>query len=744
MKIIKRVVPIFLSLLLFGYTVLACGPDFDHAYLVRGTETSFLATPEGNFLFELENISGKKKHEPSDDKEPLENTAAADINDLEEALIKANILEKPRQDAIRSYKDARLKILDYFNDYPIYTEYEWYGGTFRHHERLIGAKKRRPLNISLNLDSTIPEEFRLYIEGAVAYYNYDFNNAIELWIKILSLPADERQYRSVWASFMIGKSYISIRNQKQAIIYFIQTRNLANQGFKDSLNLSDESYGWQALAELELKDYKSAIKNYLQALDANSISWIFSDILQLDNKTLKDMVKDDIARQVLASWIISHTWDSFSYGKNETIENTIAYRFLKAIEDAKIKGPIKGADRIAWVYYDIGDFVSAKEWLVLSKNNTALSKWINIKLLLRDGKIDESIKALQSMVESFEVNDEWSLFYYKNKQDIVREINEGLGILHLSRDEYKMAFEILLRGAYWENIAYVAEKVLTPEELEDILIQYKNIDLPYNEDLGYSEFLEEPTLYKSLEYLLARRYARMGNWDKAVKYMPRKFKRWWFPKDDGIRYEDINLIDLTYNLKHYLENAENTRLAPLRRAENYYQAGLLMRKYGMELVGTELEPDWFVFGGGFEYDSSLEARFAILTEERDKVFYSKSWWKDELEEMKQRRNRLQTSRGFFDGTEDEEQRVLASMPEPLRRFHYRYKAADFMWKAAELLPDNDILKSKALYAGGTYLKIRYPQEADKFYKALIINCPDTDIAKEAKKVGWFPKDIEVE
>jgi hypothetical protein len=307
-----------------------------------------------------------------------------------------------------------------------------------------------------------------------------------------------------------------------------------------------------------------------------------------------------------------------------------------------------------------------------------------------------------------------------------------------------MAFEILLRGAYWENIAYVAEKVLTPEELEDILIQYKNIDLPNIEYLGYSEFLEEPTLYKSLEYLLARRYARMGNWDKAVKYMPRKFKRWWYIKGDGRRYEDINLVNLTYDMKRYLESAENVKLSHRMRAENYYQAGLLMRKYGMEIVGTELEPDWFVFGGGFEYDSSLETRFAILTEERDKVFYDKGWYKDGLEEMKQRRKRLQTSRGFFDGTKDEEKRVLASMPEPLRRFHYRYKAADFMWKAAELLPDNDILKSKALYAGGTYLKIRYPQEADKFYKALIINCPDTDIGKEAKKVGWFPKDIEVE
>ena len=248
MRKINIVIPVFLSLLLIGYTALACGPYFNDAYLVRGTERNFLAIPEGNFLFELENITGKKAKELKDDDEYQASTAKADINDLKQALIEANILEKPRNDAQNSYAGARLKIVDYFKNYPVYRKYEWYGGTFRHHERLVGATKRSPLNITLNLDSIIPEEFKLYIEGAIAYHNYDFNGAIEIWTAILNLPASERQYRSVWASFMIGKSYMSLRRQKEAIKYFIQTRTLAGQGFKDSLDLSDESYGWQALA----------------------------------------------------------------------------------------------------------------------------------------------------------------------------------------------------------------------------------------------------------------------------------------------------------------------------------------------------------------------------------------------------------------------------------------------------------------------------------------------------------------
>lgn len=38
----------------------ACGPSFDMAYLVRGSEGQLLAIPEGHFLYELELIAGKK------------------------------------------------------------------------------------------------------------------------------------------------------------------------------------------------------------------------------------------------------------------------------------------------------------------------------------------------------------------------------------------------------------------------------------------------------------------------------------------------------------------------------------------------------------------------------------------------------------------------------------------------------------------------------------------------------------
>lgn len=744
MKITKIIILTFLSLIFLSNPALACGPYFDAAYLVRGSEESFLAVPEGNFIFELENITGREFHKQRRSEGAEENTVDADLDDLKKALEMTNLSLKDQRRAYRSYEDAREEIRRYLKEHAVEKEWTLYGSTFRQHERDESNSLMRFFHLNFNLDRNIPEEFRLYIEGAAAYHKYNFSKAIKIWERILLLPADKRQYKSTWASFMIAKSYLSMRRQQEAIKYFKFTRQLEKEGYKDSLDLSRETHGWQALAEYELGNYTAAINLYLEAKDVSSLNKVCSRALTLDNSQLKDMVKDDTARQVLAGWIVSHWRDSFYFSGNPEEKTTRAEAFHRALESTDIKQAIKEADRIAWIYYDMGDFEKTREWLELSGKTTALSKWINIKLLIRDGQIDQAINELQGILNTFEKNDEWNLFYHSEKQDVMRQVSTQLGVLRLSRQEYILAFEVLLKGAYWEDIAYVAEKVLTPQELEDILRQHEDADLIYDQHTGYSGRIEQASLYKSLEYLLARRYARMGDWDKAVEYMPGRFRRYWHLNEPpyGRDYEYLNMKDLTRTLSSYIRNADNKSLSPEKRAENYYQAGLLMRKYGMEITGTELDPDWFVFNGAYGYDSSIESRFAILTEERRNVYYSPDYFQDNLAEIEQRRKRMKSKRGFWEGTKDEEERVLASMPQPARRYHYRYKAADLMWMAAQLLPDNDQLKALALYKGGSYLKIRYPEEADKFYKALVNTCGETALGKEAAEIKWFPKEID--
>jgi hypothetical protein len=88
---------------------------------------------------------------------------------------------------------------------------------------------------------------------------------------------------------------------------------------------------------------------------------------------------------------------------------------------------------------------------------------------------------------------------------------------------------------------------------------------------------------------------------------------------------------------------------------------------------------------------------------------------------------------------DEPERTRQSAVKPDIRFHYRYLAADLAWEAAELMPDGSDETARVLCEAGTWLKIRDPQAADRFYKTLVRRCGNTSLGKEAENLRWFPK-----
>jgi len=745
MKRLSRIILFFIVYLLFlSGSSLACGPEFDSAYLVRGSKEQFLSVPEGNFLYEIERITGHKK-ESKKETDAYEITADRDILDLEEALGEMKLPEGQRQRAVASYAEARSQLLYYLKAYPVEKTWVWYGGSFRHHER--GAS-RIPFRFTADFRfaQDIPKEFVLYIEGAVAYHNNNFDVAIRKWKELLHLPESQRRYRSVWAAFMIGKAYLSMRKQDEAIKYFEMARKYSADGLKDSLNLSLESYGWQALAEYENKNYPESIKHYLKQLDINSLSWLCGRIFVLDDEEFGEMVKDDSTRKVLIAWAVSRpSWTYWYRTIDDDPQQNIYAKLLHAIRKIDKKKNVENADRIAWLFYNHGDFAGAKEWLTMADGASPLAEWIDSKLLLREDKIDKAIAKLQKLIPLFEKNNEWNMFYKTDKADVARTISSEIGVLQLRRQDYITAFDTLIKGgAYWEDIAYVAEKVLTTQELEEYLKQ-RSDGLDVKLEWYYPSNLENPTVYNALRYLLARRFARDDKWDRALEYMPTVFTRHWDERtrsDEGYamyeqKYETFSPKDKLKDLHEYIKKTENAKLSRKERAKGYYEAALLMRKYGMELVGTELDPDWFVFNGQFAYDDTMEQRFGIMN--KDRQAYYKGWYDEIIEETKKRRQEIEKGRDFFAGSVDEEKKAFESLPNPARRFHYRFKAADLMWQCAKLLPNNDKLKAKALCIGGSYLKIRDPQAADKFYKELVRTCRETELGKKADELRWFPK-----
>ncbi len=81
-------------------------------------------------------------------------------------------------------------------------------------------------------------------------------------------------------------------------------------------------------------------------------------------------------------------------------------------------------------------------------------------------------------------------------------------------------------------------------------------------------------------------------------------------------------------------------------------------------------------------------------------------------------------------------------PVPNREEHFLYPAADLLWEAATLLPNNDVLTARALYTGGMWLRYRDPPAADRFYKALVRRNPNLAVAREADRLRWFPEEFD--
>jgi hypothetical protein len=146
----------------------------------------------------------------------------------------------------------------------------------------------------------------------------------------------------------------------------------------------------------------------------------------------------------------------------------------------------------------------------------------------------------------------------------------------------------------------------------------------------------------------------------------------------------------------------------LDRARAKFAAACLVRTNGLELLGTELAPDYAIWGGSYETGPDSDTRLGET-------------------------NRLVRA------TPAERKRVEEPPADPNLRFHYRYHAASLAWDAARLMPNNDPETAMVLYRAGCWLKARDPKGADVFYKALVRRCRKTALGDAADRQRWFPE-----
>lgn len=650
------------------YTACACGGGDSDPSIINSSKESLLHIPSAIFKDEIARLPRAKSEFPATDPE----IGKTDQADLILAMDELKISNPLRGTLLSHVAQTRDRIEKHIRAAEVAQWNNANGGRFQN----------LPDAPAVAVDDRLPDEFKLYLQGWCDYHLGRHEAAIAQWTTLLELPPEKRTYKTVWATYMIGRAhqrFDAVEKQQLALKWFQKTRDLVRNGAKDSPGLASASYGWEARTELDSGNFERAIELYLLHLANGNDSGVASlqrtaaAAFKAGPAALRPLAESASARSVLTAYVVSQggPWQSAPPAD-------LVRAWLDAIDAADVK-LLAGAERLAWSAYQYGHYDLAARWAARADAKDSMVLWILAKLTLRDGKVDEGMKLLAGAARSFppdvsikSYDDEPS---YHVRYDASRLTHGELGALSLARSHYTEALTLLLKGGYWLDAAYVAERVLTVDELRKYVDQHA---------APAADAKNEPPI----RYLLARRLLRNGRWKDARPY-----------------YSDKHQSQLDAYIKGIRDGHDQKR-TPSERAEALWQAAVLIRTSGMELLGTELGPDAKAADGRWELDSGVRARLSATYE-------------------------------LTRPSADELQR-LRRPPEQLeKRFHYRYVAADHAWAAAALMPDDTEELAELLNCAGGWLKARDPIAADRFYQALVKRCPTTDIGRRVVSAKWF-------
>jgi hypothetical protein len=220
---------------------------------------------------------------------------------------------------------------------------------------------------------------------------------------------------------------------------------------------------------------------------------------------------------------------------------------------------------------------------------------------------------------------------------------------------------------YWPEAAYVAERLLTADELKAFVDAH--VPPPSPAELAAASEAYEPVPATRLRALLGRRLLRSDRFDEALAY-----------------FDDAELREYAREYGDALRGAAHD-WSPVTRARDWYIAGKLARRHGLGLVGLELSPDWAMYEGDFDdgYFSVGLAGTLSGADDHDRV------------------------------TPLERERFAATTPSPNVRFHYRYLAADYGERAADALARDSQAFAAVLCHTTAWIIGTDPARADALY-----------------------------
>lgn len=667
----------------------ACGPDFPTTLLERRDAVMGLL-PEGVFDFEAERLVPR----PADALVPVE----------------------------RGYWDDGSETR---------TEAETAGLPAGAAEAIAAMRAAGNVDEAMGLAGALPRDVALYTAGALAFGQGDHETALEYFREVSALPAAERSHRGLWASYMEGRVLALGGDLVGGVEAFERTRTLAREGAADPAGLAVASYGEQARMLREAGDVAGAVRLYAEQAAHGSTSGRNS-LLFVVRAAVKDPAQVDalLADATGTRLLLAYLYTRY----NELIEPDPENEYPSF--DAPADGPralalldrisqapgVPDPDRLAAVAYRAGRFEQAGR--LAAQAQTPLAAWVRAKLALRAGQLDAAAQAYAEAAKGFPTGEHWGLIRLEGAEwgsDDLRprcRVQGEAGTLALSRGDYLQALELLFAAeTYWTDTAYVAERVVSVDELKAFVdrvapkaVATEARDASAEDDEGGVWHDVPPA--NQLRALLARRLMREQRFDAAPAYFDEAAVR-----EQAERYIAARKATSAW-----------TRVA---KARAWFEAAEVARWHGMEIMGYEGDPDYYIWGGSFDLNSPItwDENYNAIENPRSDLKIEGPWTSD-----------------------GERERVAASRAQPLERFHYRMVAAAHAGKAADVLPPRSQAFAAVLCEATRWLIDRQPDEAQGIYKRYLREgpfvpwgaefgreCPAPDFAKVEREIrdGWI-------
>lgn len=600
----------------------ACGPDFPNRLLLDRNGT-LLSMPEGNFAFEASRLV------PVDKQLPLWKEPAPITPPKPMPL-------SPEQQAIAQMRATQT------------------------------VEEADAVNTQ-----GLSNAARLYTLGAVAFAAQD-PRASAYFQQVLALPAAEQGDWGLRAQYSLGRVLmddhgtpesetrspaLSVKHSDKALLEqaqaaFQQVIDKVKGGVADPDQLALSSLGQQARIHLWLGEIVPATQLYAQQAaqgDTNgglSLQYISSYLINPQHvEALKQAIHDPLVQQLVTIELFARSSNlqlsdttSSGAGAKQIIDST-----LTLLNDS-VKSGFTGSDRLAALAYRSGQYAMAAS-LLKNAGDGGLAWWLRAKMALREGDVKTATAAYAKAAAAFPSDESWG--EQRNENFVPEMITPDCrvageqAILALNRGDYLQAMDLMYRGKenYWADVADIAERVLTVDELKGFVDKHAPAPTTPLKPVNPDEYNgQQITQEVQLRELLARRMMRAGRYQEAVNY-----------------FAIPNYRQAAQDFANLLKTAQDKTADKNARAKAYYQAAVLLRSQGLAFTGYEMTPDYAIYGASYSY---LGDAFD------NKELQHKSWI-----------------------SAAEAARAAKSLPAADNRFlHYRWQAVNLAQKAADLLP----------------------------------------------------------